>query len=661
MQPTRTGKFQWRRRFVQAWAPWSVCTSHKHTVGGRLPRPIHGRVSRIAPRPVPTYVLGISAFYHDSAACLLRDGEIVAAAQEERFTRKKHDAAFPAKAVEYALGQAGIGPADLDFVAFYDKPILKFHRLLETYLAFAPAGLASFRKALPVWLGDKLHMRRGLTKALGCKPKNRYIFPEHHESHAASAFYPSPFEDAAILTMDGVGEWATTSVGVGEGNKVRLLQEIRFPHSLGLLYSAFTYYCGFKVNSGEYKLMGLAPYGEPRFAKLIRDHLIDLRDDGSYRLDLSYFNYCQGLTMTSAKFHALFGMPPRPPESQLEQVHMDLAASIQKVTEEVMLRTARHAQEVTGKKNLCLAGGVALNCVGNGVILREGPFERLWIQPAAGDAGGALGAAQFVWHQLLGKPRQVRPNDSQRGSLLGPRYEPAAIRAFLDEQRVTYEEFGDEAGLADRVAELIEQENVIGWFQGNMEFGPRALGSRSIIGDARSPKMQSVMNLKIKFRESFRPFAPIVLRERASDFFQIAPQHESPYMLIVAPVRDEIRKPVDAGAKGLDKLKQQRSTLPAITHVDYSARLQTVDGERNPRLARLMRRFEERTGSPVLINTSFNVRGEPIVCTPQDALRCFLGTEMDVLVLENFVLRRAAQTNLPPIDREKYLADFALD
>lgn len=610
---------------------------------------------------MPTYVLGISAFYHDSAAALLRDGEIVAAAQEERFTRKKHDAAFPARAVEFCLQTAGITAKELDFVAFYDKPILKFHRLIETYLAFAPVGLRSFAKAVPVWVGDKLHMRRGLTKSLGCKPKNRYVFPEHHESHAASAFYPSPFEDAAILTMDGVGEWATTSVGVGEGNKVRLLQEIRFPHSLGLLYSAFTYYCGFKVNSGEYKLMGLAPYGEPRFEKQIREHLIDLREDGSYRLDLSYFNYCQGLTMTSAKFHALFGALPRKSESQLEQFHMDLAASIQKVTEDVMLRTARFAHKLTGKKNLCLAGGVALNCVGNGVILRESPFEKIWIQPAAGDAGGALGAAQFVWYNLLDKPRTVMPNDSQRGSLLGPHYESKDVKLFLDSENIVYEECTTEAQLADRVAELIEQENVIGWFQGPMEFGPRALGSRSIIGDARSSKMQSVMNLKIKFRESFRPFAPIVLREHASDYFDIAPQHDSPYMLIVAPVRDDKRKSVDASAKGLDKLKQLRSVIPAVTHVDYSARLQTVDGERNPRLANLMRSFKARTGSPVLINTSFNVRGEPIVCTPQDALRCFLGTEMDVLVVENFVIRRTAQKNLPTIDREKYLSTFSLD
>jgi len=610
---------------------------------------------------MPIFVLGISAYYHDSAACLLADGEIVAAAQEERFTRKKHDAGFPSHAVAFCLEQARIRAADLDFVAFYDKPILKFHRILETYLAHAPAGIRSFRNALPIWMGSKLHMRRELTKSLGSRPKNRYVFPEHHESHAASAFFPSPFEDAAIVTMDGVGEWATTSVGVGEGNRIRLTHEIRFPHSLGLLYSAFTYYCGFKVNSGEYKLMGLAPYGEPLYERLIREHLIDIRDDGSYRLDLSYFDYCAGLRMTGAKFHALFGGEPRSPESKVEQRHMDLAASIQKVTEDVMLKTARHAHRLTGKKNLCLAGGVALNCVGNGVILREGPFERIWIQPAAGDAGGAMGAAQFLWHQLLDKPRRVRTGDSQRGSLLGPKYDPKEVREFLRGQKVIYEELTSEDELADRVAELIEQENVIGWFQGPMEFGPRALGSRSIIGDARSPKMQSVMNLKIKFRESFRPFAPIVLREDASTYFDIAPQHDSPYMLIVAPVRGDKRKPVDNGAKGLDKLKQLRSVVPAVTHVDFSARLQTVDDERNPRLASLMRRFKVRTGCPVLINTSFNVRGEPIVCTPQDALRCFFGTEMDVLVLENFVIRRAAQDNAPVIDREKYLSAFALD
>ncbi len=609
---------------------------------------------------MPKYVLGISAFYHDSAAALLRDGEIIAAAQEERFTRKKHDPDFPSNAVQFCFEQAGIGAADVDFVAFYDKPILKFHRLLETYLAFAPVGLKSFRKAIPTWLGEKLHMKGKMTRALGSKPKNRYVFPEHHESHAASAFYPSPFEDAAIVTMDGVGEWATTSIGVGEGNKVKLIREIRFPHSLGLLYSAFTYYCGFKVNSGEYKLMGLAPYGEAKYADRIREHLIDLREDGSYRLDLSYFNYCQGLTMTNDKFASVFGQPARSPETELSQFQMDVAASIQEVTEDVMLKTARYAKEVTGKDNLCLAGGVALNCVGNGVILRDGPFDKIWIQPAAGDAGGALGAAQFVWHNLLGEAREVQPADSQRGSLLGPKYESQDIKSFLDGENVVYEECTEE-GLADRVAELIEQENVIGWFQGPMEFGPRALGSRSIIGDARSPKMQSVMNLKIKFRESFRPFAPIVLREHASEYFEIDEQHDSPYMLIVAPVREEKRKEVDQGLFGLDKLKQVRSVIPAVTHVDYSARLQTVDGERNPRLASMMRRFHARTGSPVLINTSFNVRGEPIVCTPQDALRCFMGTEMDVLVLENFVIRRVAQKDMPEVDREQYLSAFALD
>jgi carbamoyltransferase len=607
------------------------------------------------------HILGISAFYHDSAACLVRDGEIVAAVQEERFTRKKHDAGFPSQSVAHCLERARIGVGDLEFVAFYDKPMLKFHRLLETYVSCAPRGIGTFRHAIPTWLGGKLHMRRLLTKSLGGRPRHRYVFPEHHESHAASAFFPSPFDDAAILTMDGVGEWATTTIGHGRGNRLQLTHEIRFPHSLGLLYSAFTYYCGFKVNSGEYKLMGLAPYGEARFERAIREHLIDLRDDGSYRLDLRYFDYLVGHTMTNARFHALFGGPPRRPESPLEQRHMDLAASVQKVTEDVMLRSARFAHRTTGSKNLCLAGGVALNCVGNGVILREGPFANIWIQPAAGDAGGAMGAALFVWHQLLGNARTVGAADSQRGSLLGPRYEPTSIRALLDARGVVYEECATEAALADRVAELIEGENVVGWFQGPMEFGPRALGARSILGDARSPKMQSVMNLKIKFRESFRPFAPIVLREDASEFFDIAPQHDSPYMLIVAPVRDDKRRPVDGAARGLDKLKQLRSVIPAVTHVDFSARLQTVDAERNARLASLLRRFKQRTGCPVLINTSFNVRGEPIVCTPADALRCFFGTEMDVLVLENFVVRRAAQTSVPAIDREQYLSAFALD
>lgn len=611
---------------------------------------------------MPTYILGISAFYHDSAAALLRDGEIVAAAQEERFTRKKHDAAFPKKAVDYCLGQAGITASDLDYVAFYDKPILKFDRLLETYLSYAPKGLASFRRFLPVWLGEKLRTPAMLTKALGVKPKRPYVFPEHHESHAASAFFPSPFEDAAIVTMDGVGEWATTSIGVGEGNKLRLTHEIRFPHSLGLLYSAFTYYTGFRVNSGEYKLMGLAPYGEPKYVDLIFDNLIDLREDGSYRLDMSYFDYAAGLRMTNDKFHKLFGQPNRNPETDISQFQMDVAASIQKVTEEVVLRTVRFAHQVTGKKNLCLAGGVALNCVGNGRVLREGPFDKIWIQPASGDAGGALGCAQMVWHHLLGNERDLQPDtDSQKASLLGPEFGREEILAALREKDVEFVEYQDEEELTERVAELAATENVIGWFQGPMEFGPRALGSRSIIGDARSPKMQSTMNLKIKFRESFRPFAPIVLRDRAAEYFDIREDQDSPYMLIVAPVREERRKDVGEKLFGIDQLKQLRSDIPAVTHVDYSARLQTVDERRNPRLAKLMRKFEAKTGSPVLINTSFNIRGEPIVCTPADAIRCFLGTEMDVLVLENFVVCRSELSNPPKVDRDQYLSSFALD
>jgi carbamoyltransferase len=611
---------------------------------------------------MPTYILGISAFYHDSAAALLCDGEIVAAAQEERFSRKKHDERFPRHAVQHCLDTAGIKVEDLDYVAFYDKPLLKFDRLMETYLSYAPSGFRSFAKFLPVWLGDKLHIPRILKRELGAMPKNPFVFPEHHESHAASAFYPSPFEEAAIVTMDGVGEWATTSIGVGEGNQMRLTHEIRFPHSIGLLYSAFTYYCGFKVNSGEYKLMGLAPYGEPKHVDRIMK-MIDLREDGSYRLDMRYFNYAQGLTMTNSRFEEQMGAPRRKAETELTQFYMDVAASIQKVTEDVMLRTVRYAHKVTGKKNLCLAGGVALNCVGNGKILREGPFEKVWIQPAAGDAGGALGAAQMVWYHLLKNPRTTQPElDNQSASLLGPSFGRDEIHAVLQEQGVVFEEYTDEGELCERVADLIANENVIGWFQGRMEFGPRALGSRSIIGDARSPKMQSVMNLKIKFRESFRPFAPIVLRERAHEYFEIREDQDSPYMLIVAPVREEKRRPVEDGKFGIEKLNQLRSDVPAITHVDYSARLQTIDDRRNPRLAKLMHAFEAKTGSAVLINTSFNIRGEPIVCTPSDALRCFLGTEMDVLVVENFVMLRTAQDpSLTTVDREKYLASFALD
>ncbi len=610
---------------------------------------------------MPTYILGISAFYHDSATCLLRDGEIVAAVQEERFTRKKHDPGFPALGVQHCLDKAGIKAEDLDYVVFYDKPMLKFDRLLETYLSYAPKGLPSFMKAIPIWLGDKLHIPRRLTRELGTRPKKPYVFTEHHESHAASAFYPSPFEDAAILTMDGVGEWATTTIGTGVGNKIDLTHEIRFPHSLGLLYSAFTYYCGFKVNSGEYKLMGLAPYGEPKYVDLILDNLIDLKEDGSYRLDMKYFEYPAGLRMTNKHFHNLFGKPRRESETEMNGFYMDVAASIQKVTEEVMLRTVRFAHKVTGKKNLCLAGGVALNCVGNGVILREGPFENVWIQPAAGDAGGALGAAQFIWYNLLENERKVVQPDDQRASLLGPRFSNDEIREVLEANKADFEEYKTEKELVERVSELLADENVVGWFHGPMEFGPRALGSRSIIGDARSPNMQSVMNLKIKFRESFRPFAPIVLRERASDYFDIDKDKDSPYMLIVAPVRDERRLDVEEGLEGLDKLKQLRSDIPAVTHVDYTARLQTIDDDRSPRLAQLLRRFEERTGCAVLINTSFNIRGEPIVCTPEDAMRCFWGTDMDVLVLENFVIRRVAQTNAPEVDRDQYLSSFALD
>jgi carbamoyltransferase len=607
-----------------------------------------------------TYILGISAFYHDSAAALLLDGDIVAAAQEERFTRKKHDAGFPKKAVEFCLQTAGIKAADLDYVAFYDKPLLKFDRLLETYLSYAPVGIKSFMTAIPIWMRDKLHIPRILSRELGAKPKRPYVFPEHHESHAASAFFPCPYEEAAVVTMDGVGEWATTSVGYGAGNKLKLTHEIRFPHSLGLLYTSFTYYCGFKVNSGEYKLMGLAPYGEPKYVDKVRQ-LIDLKDDGSYRLDMSYFDYCAGLRMINQKFCDLLGAPARTPEMELTQFYMDVAASIQKVTEDVMLRTVRFAHKTTGQKNLCLAGGVALNCVGNGKILREGPFESIWIQPAAGDAGGALGAAYMVWHQLLNKPRKVQGGDLQKASLLGPAYKNDEIRAELRSRELIFEEHASEESLCDRVAELIASENVIGWFQGRMEFGPRALGSRSIIGDARSPKMQSVMNLKIKFRESFRPFAPIVLREDCAEYFGMDRKHESPYMLLVAPVNNDKRKQVDGSKFGLEKLKQLRSVVPAITHVDYSARVQTVDEDRNPRLTKLLRKFKERTGSPVMINTSFNVRGEPIVCTPADAIRCFFGTEMDVLVLENFVIVRKDQASMPEIDREQYLKAFALD
>ena len=609
-----------------------------------------------------TSVLGISAYYHDSAAALVVDGEIVAAAQEERFTRLKHDHAFPSNAIAYCLEEAGIRPGELDFVGFYDKPFLKFERILETYLAFAPVGFRSFLKAMPLWMRQKLHLPREIRRELEGEYGRGIVFSEHHESHAASAFFPSPFEEAAILTLDGVGEWATASFGVGRGNRIELSHELQFPHSLGLLYSAFTYFCGFKVNSGEYKLMGLAPYGSPVYVDEILDKLLDLKDDGSFRLDLSYFNYCQGLTMTSKKFDRLFGGPPRTPETPLTQREMDLAASVQKVTEEIVLRTAAHLRETTGMKNLCLAGGVALNCVGNGRVLREGPFENIWIQPAAGDAGGALGVALHIWYQLLGNSRTPNAPDGQRGSLLGPRFSEAEIRAFLDTTGSVYRHIDDDDLLDAEIVELIEGERVVGLFQGRMEFGPRALGCRSIIGDARSRKMQSVMNLKIKFRESFRPFAPIVLRERVSEYFEMEDEADSPYMLIVADVAEDKRLEVeDVGATGLDKLKGIRSVVPAITHVDNSARVQTVDPERHDRLHRLMTRFAEKTGCPVMINTSFNVRGEPIVCAPEHAYHCFMGTDMDVLVLENFLLLKEDQPKAAVPDRDGYLAQFELD
>lgn len=595
---------------------------------------------------MPEYILGISAFYHDSAACLLRDGYIVAAAQEERFTRKKHDHRFPNRAITYCLNEAGITADDLTHVAFFDKPWLKFERLLETYLAFAPAGIRSFMKAMPLWLKEKLWMDQTIKDAIGYE-KDLY-YPEHHQSHAASAFFPSPYQRAAVLTIDGVGEWATASWGVGHGRQLDLQYELHFPHSLGLLYSAFTYYTGFRVNSGEYKVMGLAPYGEPKYVDLILDHLMDLREDGSFRMDMKYFNYCQGLTMTSNAFHDLFGAPPRQPESQLTQREMDLARSVQEVVEEVMMRMARHVRKETGEKYLCLAGGVALNCVANGKILRAGIFDDIWIQPAAGDAGGALGAALFTWHMALENERHANNvSDTQRGSYLGPAFKPDTIEAWLNEQNLPYHRYDDETELLDIVAASLADSKVVGLFNGRMEFGPRALGGRSIIGDARSSEMQSVMNLKIKYRESFRPFAPSCLAEDVGAYFEI--DRSSPYMLLVAPVQEERRRTMTEAEQnlfGIDKLKVPRSDIPAVTHVDYSARIQTVDGESNPRYYQLIDRFKQRTGSSVIVNTSFNVRGEPIVCTPQDAYLCFMRTEMDVLVLENMILYKPEQPAL---------------
>ncbi len=603
-------------------------------------------------------ILGISAFYHDSAACLVKDGEIVAAAQEERFTRKKHDQSFPKNAIRYCLEAGGITEKDIDFVSFYEKPFLKFERILETYLSYAPAGFASFIKALPIWIKQKLWIKDLIAGELHYDGK--IIFPEHHEAHAASAFYPSPYQEAAVLTMDGVGEWATSSYGVGEGNELRILKEIRFPHSLGLLYSAITYYTGFKVNSGEYKVMGLAPYGEPKYKDLILKELIDLKEDGSFRLDMRYFNYCVGLTMTNERFHKLFGGPPRRPETRITQREMDLARSVQDVTEEVMLRMARHIRKVTGKKNICLAGGVALNCVGNGKILKEKYFDGIWIQPAAGDAGGALGAALFVWHQYLGNKRTVKNNrDSQKGSFLGPEFEDEDIRAYLDSHQIPYTCL-QKSEIAERIAELISQDKVIGWFEGRMEFGPRALGARSILGDARSPKMQEIMNVKIKFRESFRPFAPSVLEEKVSDYFEM--EEKSPYMLLVAPVRQSHRRKMTADEDklfGIEKLNVVRSSVPAVTHVDYSARVQTVDPESNPLFYEMIKKFDEKHHCPVIINTSFNVRGEPLVCRPEEAYLCFMRTNMDYLIMGSFLLDKKDQK---PLDQdEDWKKKFELD
>jgi carbamoyltransferase len=591
------------------------------------------------------YILGISAYYHDSAACLIKDGEILAAAQEERFTRKKHDHSFPSNAVRYCLASEGISARDLELVAFYDKPFIKFERILETYLAYAPKGIKSFLKAIPLWIKQKLWIKEIIKKELDYDVN--IIFPEHHESHAASAFYPSPFESAAILTADGVGEWTTTSFGVGEGREIKILADIKFPHSLGLLYSAFTYYTGFKVNSGEYKVMGLAPYGEPKYVDLILKELVDLKEDGSFKLNMEYFDFAAGLTMTNKKFDELFGGPPRQPESELTQREMDLARSVQEVTEEIMLRMAKHVKRETGKEYLCLAGGVALNCVANGKILREGIFKDIWIQPAAGDAGGALGAALFAWYQYMGNERNANGvEDSQKGSYLGPEFSDEEIKKYLDEHEIEYKKLSEDQ-LTDVVSDLIAEGNVIGWFQGRMEFGPRALGNRSILGDARSPEMQSKMNLKIKFRESFRPFAPSVLEEKVSEYFEL--DRPSPYMLLVAEVKKErqIKSKDDSNNLfGIEKLKVPRSDIPAVTHVDYSARIQTVNKNTNPLYHKLLSDFDRKHGCAVLVNTSFNVRGEPIVCTPDDAYKCFMRTEMDYLVLGRFLLDKKDQRPL---------------
>ena len=609
------------------------------------------------------YILGISALYHDSAAALLQDGKILAAAQEERFTRKKHDPGFPENAINYVLGEAGITLDDVDNVVFYDKPFLKFERLLETYLASAPKGFASFRKAMPVWLREKLFLKDLLVRELKRMKKgsyiNRLMFAEHHISHAASAFFPSPFDEAVVLTLDGVGEWATATVAIGRGSDLEIKKEMHFPHSLGLLYSAFTYYTGFRVNSGEYKLMGLAPYGEPKYVDVIIDNLLDLKEDGTFRMDQSYFNYVTGLTMTNKKFADLFGQPARKPDSeQLTQFHMDIAASIQVVTEEIVLRMTRSLAKEYGIPNLCLAGGVALNCVANGKVLRDGAFEKIWIQPAAGDAGGALGAALSAWHQELGNARTAGPRDAMAGSYLGPRYEHADVVRELNEAGAKFKECAPEE-ITEAAAQAIADGKAVGFFQGRMEFGPRALGGRSILGDPRSPSMQKTLNLKVKYRESFRPFAPSVLREDVNKWFEL--DNESPYMLLVADVKPEIRREMTEEERalfGIEKLNIKRSEIPAVTHIDYSARIQTVEEETNPRYHALIRRFKELTGCPVVVNTSFNVRGEPIVCTPTDAFRCFMGTEIEVLVVENCLLVKEDQD---PALRENYEEKYELD
>ncbi|MBF0106427.1 MAG: carbamoyltransferase [Deltaproteobacteria bacterium] len=607
-----------------------------------------------------TSILGISAFYHDSAAAIVVDGQIIAAAQEERFTRIKHDYNFPLNAVNYCLAQAGLTPETLNAVVFYEKPLLKFDRLLETWLAFAPVGFRSFLKALPLWLKQKLFIPREIDRGLNNRYTGPIYFSTHHAAHAASAFFPSPFKEAAILTLDGVGEWTTTSFGVGQGNKIELIKQMQFPHSLGLLYTAFTYYTGFKVNSGEYKLMGLAPYGTPRYVDLILKHLIDLKEDGSFWLNQKYFDYCAGLTMTSRNFNTLFQGPPRRPESTLTQKEMDLAASIQKVTELVMIKMAQHVHNQTGQKNLCLAGGVALNCVANGKILKEGPFENIWIQPAAGDAGGALGAALLAWHHVFDKPRTICANDAMQGALLGPEYTTAEIKNYLDSINASSICFDNEDALYQQTTELLAAGKVLGHFSGRMEFGPRALGNRSIIGDARNRAMQQTMNLKIKYRESFRPFAPSCLEETVSDYFELTTK--SPYMLLVAPVKKSRRINMTDDQThlfGIDKLNIQRSDIPAITHVDYSARIQTVSASTAPRYYQLIKRFAQKTGYSIVVNTSFNIRGEPIVCTPQDAYRCFMFTEMDALLMENFLLLKEHQ---PPLKgAEEYKKNFKLD